>query len=140
MSTLNEKQYGVLATRRQGFDTMLWQTPVLSLTAQAFLFTIALGSGIRPTARFISAMLALIAALASIQLMSKHRYNETEDMRVLEEYEKNEKFMPIHARRPGSHLPNTWSSYKVWRAVLYAFAVAAAAVLIDVVCKRGWMT
>jgi hypothetical protein len=33
----------MLAVRRNQQDTMLWQTPALALTAQAFLPTIALG-------------------------------------------------------------------------------------------------
>jgi hypothetical protein len=36
--------YQVVAARRQNFDSMLWQVPALSLTAQAFLLVIALGS------------------------------------------------------------------------------------------------
>ena len=35
---IHEVQYEIVATRRQSFDSMLWQTPALSLTAQAFLW------------------------------------------------------------------------------------------------------
>lgn len=37
--------YAALAERRLQWDSLLWQVPVLSLTAQAFLFTIALSPG-----------------------------------------------------------------------------------------------
>ena len=37
--------YEVIAGRRNTYDGLLWQMPMLGLTAQAFLFTIALGSG-----------------------------------------------------------------------------------------------
>lgn len=36
--------YQVVTGRRQAIDTMMWQVPSLSLTAQAFLLTISLGS------------------------------------------------------------------------------------------------
>lgn len=39
--------YSVVASRRLQWDNLLWQVPVLGLTAQAFLFTTALGSGDR---------------------------------------------------------------------------------------------
>lgn len=35
--------YAVVAARRAQYHNMLWQVPTMSLTAQAFLFTIALG-------------------------------------------------------------------------------------------------
>jgi hypothetical protein len=38
-------QYQVIGSRRQQFDNLLWQVPILSLTGQAFLFTIALTAG-----------------------------------------------------------------------------------------------
>jgi hypothetical protein len=56
---------------------MLWQTLVISLTAQAFLFTIALGN-VDHLGRFIASLLTVIAALASAQLFAKHRYFEAE--------------------------------------------------------------
>lgn len=42
-SNAEASQYGIVAARRDSFNELLWQTPVVSLTAQAFLFTIALG-------------------------------------------------------------------------------------------------
>ncbi|MER6612681.1 hypothetical protein [Streptomyces xantholiticus] len=35
--------YQAVAARRMQWDALLWQVPALSLTAQAFLFTITLG-------------------------------------------------------------------------------------------------
>ncbi len=40
-------QYQLLANMRINQDTMVWQTPILSLTGQAFLFVIAFGDGLK---------------------------------------------------------------------------------------------
>lgn len=76
-------QYSALNTRRDSFNSLLWQTPVLSLTAQAFLFIIALSQNVSDAARKVAAGLALIAAIASIQLLTKHRFNEVEHAKLL---------------------------------------------------------
>lgn len=84
---VTDAQYQLLAVRRQNYDSMLWQTPVISLTAQAFLFTIALSNGDKP-ARFIASLLAFITALASAQLLAKHRYFEIYYSKLLESVER----------------------------------------------------
>ena len=71
----NDVQYRIVATRRGIYDTLLWQTPVLSLTAQAFLFSISLGSDASQWERRTAAVLALIASIASIQLTSSPSYS-----------------------------------------------------------------
>lgn len=75
--------YQTLTTRRLGYDTMLWQTPVLSLTAQAFLFAIALDGGSTRPGRFTSGLLSVLISVASIHLMRKHRYMEEADSYLL---------------------------------------------------------
>jgi hypothetical protein len=45
--------YAAVAGRRTAFDNMLWQVPIMAFTAQAFLFTIALGSDSSRGARVI---------------------------------------------------------------------------------------
>ena len=50
-AAISEDQYDLLAARRTSYDEMMWQAPALSLTAQAFLFTIALGPGSTTAAR-----------------------------------------------------------------------------------------
>jgi hypothetical protein len=47
-------EYAAIAARRTQWDSLLWQVPTLSLTAQAFLFTIALTQGNDAWARIIS--------------------------------------------------------------------------------------
>jgi hypothetical protein len=75
--------YETIANRRATYDTMLWQAPVLSLTAQAFLFTIALGPGNSRLSRLLAGALALITALGSMQLMAKQRIHEKIDNHLL---------------------------------------------------------
>lgn len=79
--------YEAIANRRLSLDSMMWQVPVLSLTAQAFLLTIALGSETSQFARSVSAGLACVTAVMSLQLMSKHRHHERLDSEMLERLE-----------------------------------------------------
>jgi hypothetical protein len=81
--------YSVIADRRLGYDQMAWQTPALGFTAQAFLLTIALGPDSSRTARLLSATLALVVALLSIQLLRKHHFMELIDSVILERIERD---------------------------------------------------
>jgi hypothetical protein len=87
--------YAAVAARRTQWDSLLWQVPVLSLTAQAFLFTIALGGG-DAWARIISSLLSLNIAVISIMLMGRHRQGELNDAHWLERFEKNEMHLGTH--------------------------------------------
>ena len=141
---ISDEQYNVLAARRVATNSILWQTPVLSLTAQAFLFTIALGPGTVVGARFIAAFLALVASLASMQLMAKHRYFEKRDSKMLQEYEDektNEGFQSIHARPDYDNA--AWylkaSSYRVWIFMLAVFGTAAFVVIVGLLASCEWI-
>jgi hypothetical protein len=137
MEYIDKEQYAILSSRRQVYDTLMWQTPVLSLTAQAFLFTIALGSGICQIARIISALLAFLAAFASIQLMMKHRYHEFRDSKSLEDYERAQNYVPIHGPSPKCENKNdvvnfltNCRSYRVWLGTLGLFGIVAIAIMV----------
>jgi len=134
--------YQVIASRRLGYDTSMWQVPALSFTAQAFLFTIALSASSN-AARLIAALLALVIALISLQLMSKHRYHETIDARLLEKLEDS-----MHLKEFLHYLPHErpalraklvdvrpqWfqqpPSYYVWMSGLAVFAIASIGIII----------
>lgn len=159
-STLQAALYQALASRRTGYDTLMWQVPALSLTAQAFLFTTALGSDSN-TARLISASLALILSLISVQLMSKHRFHEQIDVRLMESLEKTlaldtllgiaphsapeERAAAIESKRqqyPGMGAINTnWlmhlSSYWLWSWGLTLFGLAAIGIIIITFISPG---
>jgi len=142
--SLSDEQYNVVANPRVATDGMLWQTPVLSLTAQAFLFSIALGPAVAPGARFVAACLALLASVAPIQLMAKHRYFEGRASHMLEEYEaasKDDGFRIVHGRPcdPNMAWYNRISSYRLWIPVLATFGVAAVVVMIGGVASWEWL-
>jgi hypothetical protein len=65
--------YGALNDRVGDRDALMWQSPAMALTAQAFLITIALGHDTAPVARFLAAVLGIVVTIMSIQLMLKHR-------------------------------------------------------------------
>ncbi|HZC04904.1 MAG TPA: hypothetical protein VE338_04625 [Ktedonobacterales bacterium] len=154
--------YQVLGARRLGYDSMMWQVPALSFTAQAFLLTIALGGGLGVT-RLTSAALALIIAVISMQLMAKHRFNEEIDSRLLEAFERRFQIEDIFGCPPHSS-PNQrmrtvntgdglysavspvrkpWyvsiSSYRLWQRGLGLFACTSVAIIaVNVVFLAGW--
>lgn len=81
-------QYQVVAARRQALDTMMWQTPALSLTAQSFLLLLAYGAQSTRLAAVVAGALSLIMSLMSIQLLLRHRGNELTDSLLLHRIEK----------------------------------------------------
>ena len=136
--------YQTIASRRMQWDNLVWQVPVLSLTAQAFLFSIALGSDSSSTARIFSCTLSILVSFLCVSLMARHRQAEFTDAEWLGEFEK--KFtseVPQHgltwkdrrdAMKPdGNGLFSSWifvrPQYRVWSWGLLAFAIAAVAVV-----------
>jgi hypothetical protein len=129
--------YQVVAARRDSYEALLWQVPALSLTAQAFLLTIALGGGTSLPARRLASLLSFISALASMQLLSKHRHFEKVDSKLCEKLERDLDlgitcgYLP-HAstsnrRGPSEPELSGWaafSSFKLWRLLLGLFALA----------------
>jgi len=79
--------YQVVADRHLQYENLLWQVPTLSLTAQAFLFSIAMAAGNDPVARIASSLLALIVSIISIMLMASHRLAGRKDALWLERFE-----------------------------------------------------
>lgn len=71
--------YAAVAARRAGFDNMAWQVPIISLTAQAFLLTIALSSDSTQFARTVAAALSAIVSLLSVVLLARHRQADIAD-------------------------------------------------------------
>jgi len=134
---IKTEQYKVLANRRQAQDALIWQTPALSLAAQAFLLTIILNPYSSVIARCFAAGLSLLTALACLQLMTKHRYFEEQDSKLLENFEidhEQEGYKIIHHRRTNSQ---KWyirmSGYRFWQLTLCVFgAVALSAGLVAI--------
>lgn len=83
----DEARYQGVLARRMQWDLLVWQVPVLGMTAQAFLFTIALGDGNR-FGRIVASLLSLTMTFLCITLMARHRQAELTDARWLAEYER----------------------------------------------------
>jgi hypothetical protein len=64
---------GVYAGQYASYTTLLWQVPALSLTAQAFLLTIALSHSNGTSAKVTSAALSAVISAASYALMYDQR-------------------------------------------------------------------
>ncbi len=136
-SQMDKDQYNLLNARRDTYDNLVWQTPLLSLTAQAFLFTIILSEGNGPIInRIIAAVLACITAIASLQLLGKHRFMEESHRKILQGYEEaNCQYAPNQKPKPSSRLLRC-SSYKIWMAVLMSFAIAAIFSIFRILLKQ----
>ena len=129
--------YQVVTARRLTYDTMLWQVPSISLTAQAFLLTISLGADSSRLARLISSILASAARGRCLQLMAKYRHLEIIDARTAEKLERDLSRSPNHG--PQIHSPPSQrakavnmapkrfvalSSYRLWMSGVLLFLVA----------------
>lgn len=127
------EQYEIVAQRQLSHDNLLWQTPVLSLTAQAFLFTIAF-SDLPATGRLPASLLIMLVSGASLQLMAKHRAYEIYSSKLLEDYEKHSAgFKVVHIQLPREE-QNWWtrfSSYLAWIILLWCFFVAGGFAVIS---------
>lgn len=80
-------RYQVVAARRLQWDNLVWQVPVLGLTAQAFLFVTALDGGSRH-AKVVASLLSIMTAVLCVTLMARHRQGELADAHWLEAYER----------------------------------------------------
>lgn len=143
--------YEMLMQREMEQDAMLWETPTLALTAQAFLLTIALNNESAPAAVYVSAGLGVLVAFLSMQLMAKHRFLSEMDraeMHRLEEalgiphmsrrnyfFQDGKYVIPptlqIRSRMAPKKqgLLERASSYKVWIRGLALFAAVNLAIL-----------
>jgi hypothetical protein len=134
--------YEMLAARRNQQDSMLWQTPALALTAQAFLLTIALGGNAASVfARALAAGLGLVVAFMSMQLMAKHRHLTELDNAWLVAMEQEIGLTPVAARGvdagvgPRRSLARRVRSYVVWQVGLGLFALANMAILLLIIIR-----
>lgn len=143
-----------LASKRAALDAMMWQTPALGMTAQAFLFNLALSPGSSRWARLIVAFLSLSLSLMVMQLMAKHRRHEMLDSLLLDRFEATsgipellgvtphgspalrpeEDQMLVNRRlrrsTPGPRKFWKMSSYELWMLGLALFVCVAVAILV----------
>ena len=110
--------------RRTQFDQLVWQVPVLSLTAQAFLFSIALSHDAARTARVIASVLSLLMTVLSLHLMAKPRQAAMHG-RAWSDYRNS-----IDPKIGLSRFFSQFRGFQVWSWGLAMFGVAALVVLL----------
>lgn len=149
-----ETQYELVAARRDASKAQVWQVPLLGVTIQAFLLTIALSQQYDVWSRLGASLLGLITALACAQLIARHRRFETADAQWLTRYERlraeegwldisdrdfplrvtsksaspaHPLMLPRHSDLPKRRWwhPLDYSSYRVWLWILFLFAAVA---------------
>jgi ADP-ribose pyrophosphatase YjhB (NUDIX family) len=135
--------YQAISDRSLSHNELMWNTPVLAMTAMAFLLTIALGSA-APWQRALAASLSLIVALASVQLMAKHSHGQLADSELLHELEVKLGLPTVHARpksarmrRPLTGILAKGRSRSIWIVALALFALASAVVAVLAVLGVG---
>jgi hypothetical protein len=118
------------------WDALLWQVPSLSLAAQAFLLTIALGPDASRTSRLLTSGLGVVVALLSLHLLIRHRQAEVTDAHWLAEYEQQHFGTTAHGpewrdRRNATVLRGPLAplaripAFPVWQAALSLFGIVA---------------
>jgi hypothetical protein len=125
---------------------LLWQVPALSLTAQAFLLTLALSHDNGNLAKVIASVLSMLIALASGRLMHDqrgHAINHGElALRVSRELRPLAPQLGVlnveDAKPSRTDAETVWVGwdhliYGVWITTLSLFAVVDAIVLISVI-------
>jgi hypothetical protein len=130
---MNKDQYAVVASRRQGYDTLLWQMPAIGIAAQSFLITASLDAD---TPEFLAVVLAAsscFVAFASIQFFQRLRFMELYDAELLREFESQNAsagYAVVHGRKDGSGEIKAKGlarlrAYPIWNSLLAGFCVLA---------------
>jgi len=117
--------HNALITRRSTLDNLLWQAPVLSLTAQAFLFTIAFDNDVKPLYRVASGLIEIVVGLLSWQLFLRHEAGERKASIDLEAFENSHFGGTVHYRPilPARGVGRV-RSRKIWTWCLFFVSLA----------------
>ena len=138
--------YEMLMSRELEQDSMLWQTPTIALTAQAFLLTIALNPASSTFSRYLTGFLGILVAAMSMQLLAKHRLLEGLDRYLMKEIElrlgipalsnrewgfsRNGGFALTGAGAPKHSWFRKRRSYVVWQVGLALFGLVNVAIIV----------
>ncbi|MFD9188179.1 hypothetical protein ACFWCA_08155 [Streptomyces phaeochromogenes] len=132
--------YQMAAARRFNYESIAWQIPGLSLTAQAFLMTIGLAPGAGHLARVAAGFLAIVVSLLTIHSVLRHRRHELADSIWLSNFERSEGWETVHdaasvrASRLGIPESAFGGRYKVtyvWLAGLSLFGLVGLGIMIS---------
>jgi hypothetical protein len=77
----------VVEARRSAINTLAWQVPALTLTAQAFLLSLAAAPATTGAGRLFAAGIGLVTVLATLQLFARHHRFEIRLAHWLELFE-----------------------------------------------------
>jgi len=143
-------QHEMLWVRQLEQENKMWSTPALALTAQAFLFSVALAPESSLAARLLTSTLAIAVAFASFQLMAKHWHLGQLDSLRLRDLEHLLEVHPLSDRtwdtrewRDGKglvarpHAYVRWKSRVIWQWLIATFGVAAAGVIVAAILAPG---
>lgn len=92
--SFDEVLYQTVAARQAQQNSMAWEVPALSMTAQAFLFTIALAADSTATSRYVACGLSILTSVLTITLMARHRQMDIADAEWLEAFERRQAQLP----------------------------------------------
>jgi hypothetical protein len=138
--------YQMIMQRGVQTNGLLWQTPSLALTAQAFLLTISLGDDTYRPVRIVVSVLGLVIGVMSMQLMAKHHYFYELDQAELRRIETRLQLPPIahRSQQMTDHREDVWAlpfvrvtSYIVWQSGIFLIALTNAVVLALVLTTPG---
>lgn len=144
----DELTYELLFLRSMEKDALVWQTPALAVTAQAFLLTIGLDPDTARFARGIVSTLGVVVAYMTCQLMAKHRYLRRLDEWKLRELEGRLGLpgLATHAygdpadEYAGPTLLTRSKSYVTWQTGLVLIGLAHLLVLTLTIVWPGGLT
>jgi hypothetical protein len=146
--------YEMLTARFLAHDELLWQTPVLALTAQSFLMTTSLSPEVDDWAGATAAFLGAVLILMSMHLLGRHRFLELVEKHKLRQLEELMQIEPLSThswgwnyepapklgkafghKQYGLQSPRYYRvfsvpSYRIWQVGLCLFAIANAAIFI----------
>lgn len=131
--------YASLSDEALNHNALVWQTPALALTAEAFLLTIAIGPESSPIARLIASFLNLTLSILCLQLMAKHREMTVGNREDLVALERRLGLVQFH-EKPRRKLPGlaAYRSGRWWMFGFVTLAVLAFGILVSSVAELIW--
>ncbi len=133
-------------------DSSNWQVPIISLTAQSFLFIVELGSTSTRYERTAACALGVLISFASIQLLARFRKADFIDSDFLGKQEARAGFKRMHGVSwnergwpPKSRIDALTAglghigAYKMWRFTLATFGLASLLTLVITWTAPNWL-
>ena len=134
---IDSTQYSILNVRRDSFNNLLWNTPIITLMALSFLFSIMFSSKISSFDLLIVSILAFFVSIFSMQLLSKHRFYEKRIAQILEYHEETSENMLgiINKKFKPERFYTKLSSFFLCFGLLFCFSLSSLYKIIYAVVK-----